>query len=131
MSISTIFSTKGEIYFRKKEGIYLKEILDSKSNFILALGGGTPCYGVNMNLIKESGIKSFYLKSSIPFLVNRLAKEKEKRPLIANLSQEQLMEFIGKHLFERAPFYEQSNFKIQIDHKSIEDVFNEIALQLH
>ena len=45
VSISQLFETKGEIYFRKQEAVCLKEILDSKSNYILALGGGTPCYG--------------------------------------------------------------------------------------
>ncbi|MFT5761743.1 MAG: shikimate kinase [Polaribacter sp.] len=129
MSISQLFSTKGEIYFRKQEGIYLKEIIDTKSNYILALGGGTPCYGTNMQLI--SNTISFYLKSSIPFLAERLKKGKKKRPLIANLNDEQLLEYIGKHLFERAPFYEESNYKVLVDNKSIEEIYSDISVQLH
>lgn len=131
MSISQLFDTKGEIYFRKQEGIYLKEILDSKSDYILALGGGTPCYGINMQYIQNSKAISFYLKCSIPFLVNRLKEGKRNRPLISNLNEEQLLEYIGKHLFERAPFYEQSNFKVVIDNKSIEEVYCDIVVQLH
>ena len=131
VSISQLFETKGEIYFRKQEAVCLKEILDSKSNYILALGGGTPCYGSNMQLIIDSNVISFYLKASIPFLANRLEFSKKNRPLIANLSNEQLLEYIGKHLFERAHFYEQSDYKVPIDNKSIEEIYCDIAVQLH
>ena len=131
MSIPEIFSRKGEIYFRKQEGVYLKEILDTKSNYILALGGGTPCYGHNMQLINESKAKSIYLKASIPFLVKRLKLEKQNRPLIASLNDDQILEYIGKHLFERAPFYEQANEKVLIDNKTIEELYNKIATHLH
>lgn len=130
-SISDIFSSKGEIYFRKQEGIYLKEILSAKSNYVLALGGGTPCYGANLEHIKKSSAKSIYLKANIPFLVKRLENEKSKRPLIANLNNNDLIEYIGKHLFERAPFYEQATFKVVIDHKTIDEVVKEITTQLH
>ncbi len=131
MSISQLFATKGEIYFRKQEGIYLKEILELKSNYVLALGGGTPCYGINMQLINDSNAISFYLKASIPFLVYRLGTGRRNRPLIADLNDGQLLEYIGKHLFERASFYEQSNFKVAIDNKSIEEIYCDIAVQLH
>ena len=131
MSISQLFASKGEIYFRKQEGVYLKEILELKSNYVLALGGGTPCYGGNMKVIIDSNATSFYLKASIPFLANRLEFSKKNRPLIANLNDEQLLEYIGKHLFERAPFYEQSNYKVAIDNKSIEEIYCDIAVQLH
>lgn len=122
LSIKEVFSQKGEIYFRIKEAFYLKEILDSKKNYVLSLGGGTPCYGTNIGLIKESNALSFYLKGSIQTLIQRLRNEKESRPLIASLNDEQLLEYIGKHLFERAPFYEQASFKIAINNKSVKEI---------
>jgi len=131
MTISQLFAVKGEIYFRKQEGVCLKEILDSQSNYILALGGGTPCYGTNIEQIKKSNAFSVYLKASIPFLARRLEAGKKNRPLISNLDDEQLLEYIGKHLFERASFYEQSDYKVVIDHKSIEEIYCDIAVQLH
>ena len=51
VSIAEIFQSKGEIYFRKKEHDYLKKILSNKKDFVLSTGGGTPCYGVNMDVI--------------------------------------------------------------------------------
>jgi shikimate kinase len=112
-----IFKTKGELFFRKVERLALLELLNSDKSFILSLGGGTPCYYDNMDLIVQTkNVKSFYLKSSIPELVRRLEFEKEERPLISHLnSKEQLIEFIGKHLFERSFFYNKAHFVIEIN----------------
>lgn len=126
--IKSIFKQKGEIYFRKLETKTLKSIIENKDNVVLSLGGGTPCYGNNMSiLLSSSSVKSFYLKASIPFLVNRLKTRKNNRPLIAHIeTDEELTEFIGKHLFERSPYYEQAHFKISIDDKSKKDIVTEI-----
>ena len=131
-SISKIFKTKGEIYFRKKEAEYLKEVIDIQEDIVIALGGGTPCYGNNINrLIEDSKILSFYLKLSIPLLTKRLFKEREKRPLISHLdTEEKLIEFIGKHLFERTQYYNKAHYTINTDHKSKRDVTEAILMQL-
>jgi shikimate kinase len=104
-SISEIFKVKGEIYFRRIESLYLSEILNSKDNFILSLGGGTPCYSNNMDLIMNSEAVSIYIKAGIKTLVSRLTAEKNKRPLVAELEDDKLVEFVAKHLFERGFFY--------------------------
>ena len=52
-TISDIFKDKGEIYFRKKETEYLKEIINSYNDIVLALGGGTPCYGNNLKILND------------------------------------------------------------------------------
>jgi len=129
--IKEIFNTKGEIYFRKIESKYLSEII-SKSNCVISLGGGTPCYGNNMKLIKESkNSSSVYLKTSIASLTDRLILEKDKRPLISHLlSKEELREFIGKHLFERSAYYNLSDLTINTDQSSIEEVVESIVLKL-
>lgn len=131
MSISQIFETKGEIYFRKKEHLYLMEVLQLP-RIILSLGGGTPCYGTNMHaILNAQGTHSIYLKSSIPNLVARLNPEKAQRPLIAHLkSDEELTEFIGKHLFERSYYYSQSNQTVITDGKSITTIAEEIVASL-
>ena len=123
-TISSLFNDKGEIYFRKKESLYLKDLLHVDRPKILALGGGTPCYGNNINIIKNhSKSKSFYLKTPISVLVDRLRKEKEKRPLISHIqTDDDLMEFVGKHLFERTPFYMQSDYIIETGSKSVKDI---------
>ena len=105
LSISEIFKTKGELFFRKKEMQVLNKLLNSTQSFVLATGGGTPCYGNSMVDINNLSTNVFYLKHTISSLIERISAEKEQRPLVANISDDDLPEFIGKHLFERNVFY--------------------------
>lgn len=125
-AIRDIFKDKGELYFRKKENEYLKEVLTGDNDLVLSTGGGTPCYGNNMQVIQENTSNAFYLKTSIKDLVKRLSKEKEYRPLIKNIPNEDLPEFIGKHLFERSFFYAKANHAILGDGKTPIDIAKEI-----
>ncbi len=126
MSISDIFVKKGEIYFRKIESIYLNEVLQMNKSYILALGGGTPCYGNNMELIKDSNSNSFYLQASVNKLSQKLISKREKRPLVASLDDEQIFEYVGKHIFERRQFYEKAKYTIKTDNKKKSEIVNEI-----
>ncbi|XCF07389.1 shikimate kinase [Tamlana crocina] len=132
LSVSKIFKKKGEVYFRKQESHYLKKLLKKDKNMILAVGGGTPCYSDNMTLILEADeVKSVYLKASLPNLANKLMEKKAKRPLIAHIETlEAMTEFIGKHLFERMPFYEQAETHVSIDGKDKDEVTKEVAEKL-
>jgi len=132
LSIPDIFQTKGEIYFRKIEATYLLEILNSNTNLVLALGGGTPCYGMNMdNINKSPSTNSIYLKASIPTLVNRLESEKDTRPLLKSVkSKEELQEYIGKHLFERNSYYSRANMVVSTDNKTKKDILEELVFKL-
>jgi len=127
MSISKIFQIKGEVYFRLIEHKYLKEIIENDENFILALGGGTPCYANNMDEINKNDTLSIYLQGSTATMIKRLIRKKSKRPLIASLGDDKIPEFVAKHLFERRPFYEQAKKTIKIDDKTKKEVAKELA----
>ncbi|WP_347922280.1 shikimate kinase [Pontimicrobium sp. SW4] len=131
-TISDIFETSGEIYFRKIESTYLSQVLETKTNIVLSLGGGTPCYGNNISLIKNNPrIVSFYLSTNINTIVSRLENEKSKRPLVSRFkSKDELQEFIGKHLFERNHFYNQANYVIKNDDVLIGDIVEDIVVKL-
>ena len=125
-SITEIFEKQGEIYFRKQERAILEEIFNSEKDCILSLGGGTPAYYNNIEIINQySG--SIYLRSSVRTLTERLLKQKQKRPLIANIADEDLPEFIAKHLFERQVFYAQAKYTVSTDDKTPEQIVDEIA----
>ena len=124
-SISEIFELKGEIYFRRIEGVYLQEVLNLSENCIISLGGGTPCYGNNMGIINNKAI-SFYLNASIQTIFNRLQGETSQRPLVASIGKDNLKEYLGKHLFERNPFYQKANFTISVDNQDLNDVVKNI-----
>ena len=130
-SIPEIFKNKGEIYFRKIEAEILQTFLKTENKFVLAVGGGTPCYGDNMDHIKKNTI-SVYLNASIKTIYNNLSKvkNKDKRPLVTKVKSEDLHEFIAKHLFERRPYYERASISINIDHKSQKEIVKEISLNM-
>ncbi|MDD3003902.1 shikimate kinase [Flavobacterium sp.] len=125
-SVSEIFKQKGEIFFRKTEHAILNEIIHSEETFVLSLGGGTPCYANNHLALLDKKVTSFYLNASITTLSSRLAEEKAHRPLIAHLNEDELKEYIAKHLFDRSYFYNQANYTIKIDAKSSDDIVKEI-----
>lgn len=131
-TISEIFATRGEIYFRKLERKVLEEMIGLDADAVVSLGGGTPCYGDNMELIKKmNNGTSFYLKLEVGTLTGRLELEKDHRPMISHLeNKEDLEEFIRKHLFERGFYYNQSDHVIKCDSKSSEEIIDEILEKL-
>lgn len=125
ISISSIFELKGEIYFRRIESIYLQELLNLSENCIISLGGGTPCYGNNMDFIKNDGI-SFYLNASIQTIFDRLQGETSQRPLVASIGKDNLKEYLAKHLFERNPFYQKADFTVSVDNQNLNEIVKSI-----
>jgi len=131
-SVSEIFSKKGEIFFRKKENEVLKMILKHSKSFILSLGGGTPCYANNLEVLKKDNeVQLIYLKVGVDELTDRLYKAKESRPLIAGQeNKEKLNEFIRKHLFERQYYYLQSDFVLDVSALHIDEIVNLLQQKL-
>lgn len=126
MPIRDIFLEKGEIFFRKTEHAMLSEVLDQHDNVVLSTGGGTPCYGNNMDLILEKSDHSIYLQLPISALVERVKGEKAQRPLIKDIDIADLPEFIGKHLFERRQFYAKARHTVSCNGKDLGTVVSEI-----
>ena len=80
MSISEIFATKGEAYFRDLEYACLKTLSQETDASIIALGGGTPLREANQPLLKELGT-IIYLKAS-PDTIYERTRHNNKRPLL-------------------------------------------------
>ncbi len=130
MSIETIFFEKGELYFRKLEHEIFLEKMNSNESFVMSTGGGTPCYYNHHELLKNENCISIYLKASVSTLYHRLFGEKKNRPLISSLSQDELKQFIAKHLFDRNFYYHHATHTVVVDDKSVTDVVSEIKLLL-
>lgn len=126
MDIKTIFAEKGEIHFRKLEHECFVELLNLTEPVIIGLGGGTPCYANNHELLKREDVLSVYLKASIDTLVSRLSLNKSNRPLIANKNDVEMKEFIATHLFERSYYYNQARYSVAVDEQTIEQTVGEI-----
>jgi len=112
-TISEIFAEDGEEQFRKMEAKILRWFKEKKK-YVLATGGGTPCFQDNMAWMKKEGIV-IWLDESVEVIVKRLIDEKAHRPLIANLNEEELTKFIQGKLIERHSFYSQANYRLSSD----------------
>ena len=103
-SISEIFAKEGEEYFRKREREILHEICNETDEFVLATGGGTPCFFDNMDYMNQEGTTVFLNTSSL-VIVDRLKRQRADRPLLAMYSDDELEFFVREHLESRLPFY--------------------------
>ena len=108
LSINEIFNVKGESYFRKLETDWLSNF--EGENFVVSLGGGTPCFNDNMKIINSIGT-SVYLQLNSESLTDRLVHSKQKRPLIESFKNDKakLTLEIDKLLKDRAVFYNKAN----------------------
>jgi shikimate kinase len=103
MTINEIFEKLGEKAFREMENHLLEEMF-SLQDTVISTGGGLPCTGNNMDLINEKGV-SIYLRMEPEALLHRLSRGKRRRPLIRDLSREELETFIREKLREREAVY--------------------------
>jgi shikimate kinase len=109
-TIPQIFAGDGEDIFRKIESDVLKSINPGEGT-IVSTGGGTPCHGNNMDLMLGTGL-TVYLKMTPEQLTYRLLESTSVRPLIKNVSDEQLPEFIEKVLSVREKYYSRAEIII-------------------
>ncbi|HYJ64340.1 MAG TPA: shikimate kinase [Parafilimonas sp.] len=112
-TIAEIFDEKGEDYFRQKETEILKSFSD-KNNFILSVGGGTPCFNNNMDWMNENGI-TIWIDEPIEIIKKRLLKEKSHRPLIANVADEDLYSFLSNMREKRSIYYAKAKHHLKQD----------------
>ncbi len=105
-SITRLFAAHGENGFREMERRALAEVVKMQK-VVVATGGGTPCFFNNMELMNRAGT-TLYLQLSPAALVRRLLPGQAHRPLIADKTPDELLQFITQKLKEREPWYQQA-----------------------
>ena len=128
-STPQIFEEFGEEFFRTKEKECLEFLVD-QDDVVVATGGGLPCNNNLMDLMNELG-EVVYLKASSSILVNRLAKDLNNRPKLANIQSEiELNTFVKTHLLERECFYSLAKNIIGVANKTQAEIIKEVCLIL-
>jgi shikimate kinase len=118
--INDIFQKDGEAYFRKVEKDVVKEI-SGYGGVIVDCGGGVVLDSENISRLKQNGIV-FYL-SATPETIYKRVRNQTHRPLL-NVADP--MQVVRDLLDKRESFYEQANFTIPTDSRSLDDVCTEI-----
>ncbi len=116
-SVKEIFAIKGEQGFREIEQEALREVADSEDT-VISCGGGTPCFFDNIDFMNDKGL-TLWLKASNETLFSRLVRKREKRPLLAGKTDEEIREIITRQLEARTPHYSKAQNIWQGD--SLED----------
>ena len=110
-TIPQIFSDDGEGKFRELETSVLQS-LRSEVKTVISTGGGTPCHGDNMDIMLATGL-TVYLKMTPVQLTSRLLESTGQRPLLKNIPDDKLNEFISKKLASREKWYNKANVTLE------------------
>ncbi len=119
-TINELFE-EGEAQFRVIEAEQLRTASLNNQQFVMALGGGTPCFNDNMEFINSNGT-SIYLKYNIGVLFSRLKNAKEERPLLKDKSDDELLVYIEEKLMEREDFYKKCSLTIESKNLTVEEM---------
>jgi shikimate kinase len=121
-TIQKIFALKNENYFRELESKVLKDFCFAKRDFVMATGGGAPCFFDNMTLMNQSG-KTIFLDVPASEIARRLQETNlTERPLFLKLSSEQLKDKIEWLRSQRINFYSQAQYLISGNSPSLEEL---------
>lgn len=113
ISIPEIFQRQGEGQFRLMEREALHDIVAIEDSFVMATGGGTPCYHFNMDTMNEHGT-TVYLDVSAGDLALRVIEDGvENRPMFKSYDHQDLIQEIRAMKEQREEFYQQAHIKIK------------------
>jgi shikimate dehydrogenase len=119
LSVSEMFSQKGEPYFRATETKAAKEV-GKMQNLVIAVGGGTVLNPENTKYLKENGVL-VYLKVDANTVIKRLETD-DTRPLLKNDKNAAVLNLLEK----RSPIYEAAADLTANGNKSAKEVVNQI-----
>lgn len=124
-TITDLFKDVGEEEFRKIESKALQECVQDNLKALIAVGGGTPCFGGNMDLMINNGLV-VYLKMDAEALRNRLFNAKQDRPLLKDKANEEMLLYIESLLKTRESFYEKAQIITDGNIFGIEELKNQV-----
>jgi shikimate kinase len=124
-SVQQIFAENGEDYFRHVESRELIEWAGSDRNFVMATGGGTPCFYEGIKVINQSGL-SIFLDVPLSTLLSRVGK-KNNRPLLNATDIEERKQKLSSLLAYRSQIYKQAN--ITVENADLSKVITAIRLR--
>ena len=125
MSISEIFETYGEEYFRNLETQLLID-MQAKQNVIISCGGGVAMRERNVVEMKKNG-KVVLLKANPETILDRV-KDSDERPL---LNGNKNVDFIGKLMEARREKYEAAaDLIVYTDGKDVQEICEEMIIKL-
>lgn len=128
MTIPEIFSTYGETWFREVESDLLKNLRPG-TNAVISTGGGTPCYGDNMDFMLDNGL-TIYLRLTPGQLKSRISGTDDERPLLKDLGDNDLLGFIEEKLSVREKWYNRAHLNFDGFNTNIRLIYSLVRTKL-
>lgn len=120
-TISQIFNNKGKDFFRKLESEIFRDLNLNKTSFVMATGGGTPCFYDGIKQMNSVG-KTIFLETSLDNLLLRVSRT-SIRPILGNNYQKALKEL----LVNRRECYQQANLILNTDNLGVKEIADKIS----
>ena len=124
-TLPLFFKRYGEPMFRQVE-MQMLHATDQMDNVVISTGGGTPCFGDNMQWINANGI-SIYLRLTEESICKRMESSRKCRPTVMALPPDQRQKFIHDQLQQRIPIYTQAQHTIVSDEMNTKDIVSSIV----
>lgn len=122
-TISEIFETDGEEYFRNLETECIKKLLTTAHDQIISVGGGLPVREENHALLKKLGTV-VYLRARAETIYERVKHDKSRPLLQCDNPQEKIQTLME----QRAAAYEgASDVIVDVDNKDFDAILDEIV----
>lgn len=130
-TVADIFYYEGEEYFRRAEREVLERLIEEGFDGVVATGGGLATWQDNAERMNEVGT-TVYLRRSPEQILSRMSDYgREKRPMFRGKSDEELLEFMRKHMAEREPHYAKAYITIECDRVSDDEVVEMIVNEIN
>ena len=126
MTIFDIFKQLGEKKFREMETVYFIE-KSKQTNQVFSTGGGIVLDTENRDILKNNGV-TFFLEADCKILLDRI-KNISSRPLLNNKNPIETISSIWEK--RKKYYYDSSNYTINTNTSSINDVISEIAQKIN
>ncbi|MEM6841106.1 MAG: shikimate kinase [Bacteroidota bacterium] len=123
--IREIFAQQGEDYFRRLEQKSLLDTIAQNLEFVMATGGGAPCFFDNMQKMNQAGT-TIFVDTPVVIITERMKKEGVAvRPLLHELNTDNFAEAFYQKFAHRLPYYQQAKITV-----TSEDSLDTILVQL-
>lgn len=109
-SVKDIFRDNGEDYFRLVESKLLREWASTEQSFVMATGGGSPCFHLGIDIINQTGL-SIFLDVSIDVLQKRIHTNTD-RPLLNTLDVKEMDEKMRALRISRLSCYHKAHVTV-------------------
>ena len=125
-TIAEVFERHGEFNFRACEAQVLRDLPRKYPDAVIATGGGAPVHFDNVTFMRQTGTV-IYLEASAEELIERLAAQREARPL---LRRDDWEAFIAELIDERSRAYGQAHASYRVDGQTVEETLEGLVKEL-